>query len=126
MSSQQSYSGCDMQLPMVPSLPPFPDGGAPQLQFSNCQTPMNGQQSPMSFGQQTPLGFSSCPQGFATPLAGQQSPMSFQMPMAPGQSTPKSQEEMMLAQMMSGAFNGLDGEQVAHQLRAAAPEVYDD
>jgi len=88
-----------------------------------------GQLSPAAFGACGPQGaaFGACQQGSATPLAGQQSPTAFGI-CQPGAQSPaqeRSQQEI-LAALVPGGFSRLNGEQLAEQLRAAAPCCYDD
>lgn len=126
-------SRIDRQLPFIP-ISGTPPHNSPLNSPQNVQhngswsdiTP-TGQQSPMTYNQQPSLGFT-------TPLGGQSSPISFNLcpqalPVNPvgGQVTPTSccQQEMM-AHFMPCVFNGLDGAQIAYQLNAAAPEIYED
>lgn len=141
MGGQQAplgFGGCGQQSLVLPGC-----GQQSPLAFSSaCQqsagAPMSGQQSPMAYsacGQQASLPFTggNCQQGMATPIASQQSPIAFggicqqNIGVPSGQQTPKecNQSELMAA-LMPGSLSGMDGEQLAAQLRAAAPCCYDD
>jgi len=111
--------------------PATPMSSSPQASFSffGCQqglaTPLGAQQSPMSFF--------ACQQEPATPdggqslllgTSGQQGPPTPQLPTASGDGS-KSMEDIM-ATVMGPEVSFLDREQIAEQLRAAAPCCYDD
>jgi len=111
--------------------PATPMSSSPQASFSyfGCQqdmaTPVGAQQAPVSFfGCQpepaTPAG--GQPLMFST--TGHQTPATPQLPTASGDGS-KSMEDIM-ATVMGPEASFLDREQIAEQLRAAAPCCYDD
>eukprot|EP00411_Alexandrium_monilatum_P032502 CAMPEP_0175354756 /NCGR_PEP_ID=MMETSP0095-20121207/13121_1 /TAXON_ID=311494 /ORGANISM="Alexandrium monilatum, Strain CCMP3105" /LENGTH=317 /DNA_ID=CAMNT_0016652413 /DNA_START=68 /DNA_END=1021 /DNA_ORIENTATION=- len=107
--------------------------GRPAMLLPGCSataTPLSGQQSPMAFGSLshggcTPTSAASSPAA-AFGLCIQPQPVMATAAAAINQPPAECNQQELMAALMPGGFSGLDCQQIAEQLRAAAPCCYDD